>query len=78
MAQDLEFSAHSMSTTTDGYEQRTKSRVDAVKMLKKREVWIDGDGGYGHDDDMDDARDILVVVRRLCRLGKNKGKGRSS
>src|ERR1700729_1566396 len=37
VAQELEFSAHSMSTTTDGYEERTKSKVDTIRMLKKPE-----------------------------------------
>jgi len=59
-----------MSTTVEGYGERTKSKVDAIRMLKRPEVWLDGDGRY--TEDMDDTTDLLGVVRRLCKVRTGK------
>jgi hypothetical protein len=67
-----------MSTTTDGYEERMKRKVDAIKLLKKPEVWLEESGRHGHDEDMEEGRDLLDIVRRLSRAGRHKGKGRAA
>jgi hypothetical protein len=46
--------------------------------LRKPDVWLDQSGEYGHDEDMEDARDLLGVIQRLCRAARNKGKGRAA
>lgn len=77
VTQDLEFSVHSMCTTTDGYEERAKAKLDAIKLLKRPEVWFEQSGGNGYDEDMGDmgdVRDLLDIVKRLCK-GRYKGKG---
>jgi hypothetical protein len=67
-----------MSTTTDGYEERTKRKVDTIKVLKELDMWLDGREIYGHDEDtMEDARDLLDMIQRLCMDGRKKGKGRA-
>jgi bloom syndrome protein len=76
VAKELEFSAHSMSTTADGYEERAKSKVDAINMLKKRDVWLEGEPGPRVDEEMEDARDLLGIIQRLCKAGRNKAKAR--
>jgi hypothetical protein len=62
-----------MSTSVDGYKERTKMKVDTIKLLKKPDVWLDG---YGNDQDMEDARDLLSIVQRLCRVQRKWGKGK--
>lgn len=74
VAQDLEFSAHSMSTTAEGYDERIRAKVDAIKTLKKPDAWL-GNRGYG--DDFEDVRDVVDVIMRLCKAGGRKGKGRA-
>lgn len=74
VARDLEFSAHSMSTSAEGYGERTRAKVDAIKMLKKPEAWLGEEEWHGED--FEDAKDVLDVVHRLCKVGI-KGKGRA-
>jgi hypothetical protein len=74
VTQDFEFSVHSMCTTTGGYEERAKTKLDAIKLLKKPEVWVEQSGGNGYDEDIGDARDLLDIVKRLCRE-RHRGKG---
>lgn len=71
VASDLEFSAHSMSTTAEGYKERTEAKVDAIKMLKRPEAWL------GKGEDVEDAGDVLDVVSRLCKASRRKGKARA-
>jgi len=73
VAQDLEFSALSMSTTSEGYGDRTRAVVEAVNMLKEADAWLED----RRDDDFEDARDVLDVVNRLCKAGGRKGKGKA-
>lgn len=63
-----------MSTTAEGYGVRTGEKVEAVKMLKNAEVWLES---RRNDEDIEDARDVLDVVNRLCKTGRSKGKGKA-
>ena len=63
-----------MSMTSDGYKERTKRKVDTIKQLTKPDMWLDG---YGHDEDMEDVIDLLSIIQRLCRAGRQKGKRRA-
>lgn len=72
-AQELEFSAHSMSTTVDGYNARADCKVDAIRMLRDQNVWMEEPGAA--NDDAEDAHDIADIIRRLCKTtGKSKSK----
>ena len=51
-----------MSTTAEGYGVRTGEKVEAVKMLKNAEAWLES---RRNDEDIEDARDVLDVVNRL-------------
>lgn len=65
-----------MSTSAEGYGERTRAKVDAVKMLKKPEAWLGEEEWHGED--FEDAKDVLDVVHRLCKVGGGrKGKGRA-
>ncbi|KAA1469721.1 ATP-dependent DNA helicase [Dentipellis sp. KUC8613] len=74
VAQQLEFSVHSMSSTADGYSIRAQATVAAVKMLPNFRVW-DDDSAMG--DDFDDAREVVGVFRRLCKSSRSHGKSRA-
>ncbi|KII90932.1 hypothetical protein PLICRDRAFT_174284 [Plicaturopsis crispa FD-325 SS-3] len=65
VAKDLEFSSHSMCTTEEGYQRRTRDKVEAVKRLVRPEAW-----GTAADVD-DDLEETLEVVEYIvCLLAK--------
>jgi hypothetical protein len=72
VAEELEFAAHSMCTTIDGYSQRTLEKVESVKLLAKSETWSTDKG-----EEWEDAREVAEVLVRVCKSQKNKGKARS-
>jgi hypothetical protein len=71
-AQELEFSAYSLCSTQGGYEQRTIAKVDAVKLLVQEGPWHEGDA-----EDLEDAREVVEVIRRICTNQGRKGKGKA-
>lgn len=56
--------------------ERTEGKVDAIKLLRQPDAWKDCQGDEGNNEDLDDARDVLGVIKRLCKTARNKGKGR--
>lgn len=65
----MEFSAHGLSTTEEGYDQRISRKIEGVKKLRMQEVWnIDG------NEEFDEAREVIDILRR--RVPKGKGKAR--
>ncbi|KAI0917389.1 hypothetical protein AcW1_007413 [Taiwanofungus camphoratus] len=69
IARELEFLAHSLCTTQDGYRARSDDKVQAVKLLVNSKAWE-----KNGDDNFEDAREIADVVRRTCAGRKGKGK----
>lgn len=61
-----------MSTTAEGYMERTREKVVAIKKLRTLELWS-GDVG-GDDENLSDAVDVLNIIRDICK--KRKGKER--
>ncbi|KDQ62727.1 hypothetical protein JAAARDRAFT_66384 [Jaapia argillacea MUCL 33604] len=72
VAKELEFSAHSMSRTLDGYKDRSSSKVDAIKQLWDGRSWDEKDVS----EEFEDAREIAGVIRRISK--SMKGKARAS
>ncbi|KAJ7160113.1 ATP-dependent DNA helicase [Mycena filopes] len=69
-AHSLEFAALSMCSTADGYECRTEGTVDAVRFLGKHcGAWDGPDAKHSEDEEWEEARAVLVVLRQVCRAG---------
>lgn len=62
-----------MCTTAKGYTERIMSKVEAVKMLRDPNIWTETSAA---DEDAEDARDVLEVIKRLCKMTGKKGKHR--
>ncbi|GBE85105.1 ATP-dependent DNA helicase [Sparassis crispa] len=69
-ARELEFIAHSLCTTHDGYKARVDERIQGIKLLVKPEAWGKGKDGF------EDADEVVEVLRRLC-ASRSKGKGKA-
>ncbi|KAJ7741355.1 ATP-dependent DNA helicase [Mycena metata] len=67
-AHSLEFAALSMCSTADGYECRTEGTVESVRFLgKHRGAWDGPDAKKEDDEEWEDARAVLAVLRQTCR-----------
>ncbi|KAJ6612253.1 P-loop containing nucleoside triphosphate hydrolase protein [Mycena sp. CBHHK59/15] len=55
----LEFTAHSLCSTPEGYEWRVAGTVAGVKYL--------GGGGVAEEEEWDDAREVVEALRGVCR-----------
>ncbi|KAJ7913561.1 ATP-dependent DNA helicase [Mycena leptocephala] len=65
-AHSLEFSALSMCSTADGYECRTEGTVEAVRFLGKHWDALDSPGAQQDEDEWEDARAVLAVLKQVC------------
>ncbi|KAH7885458.1 P-loop containing nucleoside triphosphate hydrolase protein, partial [Phlebopus sp. FC_14] len=54
-AKTIEFSVHSMSATPSGYEARVKSKLQAIRILERKEVWSFNAISQSTDEDAKDA-----------------------
>lgn len=61
-AQDLEFQVHAFSSTQEGYENRAKTQILAVKQLKQAEAW-----SSNGNDEFEDTRDIVKMLRKSSK-----------
>jgi bloom syndrome protein len=58
----LEFTAHSLCSTAEGYARRVDGTVEGIKFLgRSRAVWNEKEG---EEEEWDDAREVLEVLRR--------------
>lgn len=74
VARELEFTVHSLCRTEDGYRERAEEKVRAVRALARAEVWVGAGAGAsaGRDDEeLEDAREVVDVVRRVCQRAQN-------
>ena len=75
VARELEFSVHSLCRTTAGYGERATGQIRAVKMLARQDAWTGTGTAAASDEDLEDARDVVDVIRQTCERVR-KGKGR--
>ncbi|KAJ7133631.1 P-loop containing nucleoside triphosphate hydrolase protein [Mycena epipterygia] len=62
----LEFSAHSMCSTADGYESRAEATVDAIRFLGENVgSWDSKVAKPDDEEEWEDARAVLAVLRRV-------------
>ncbi|KAI8994156.1 ATP-dependent DNA helicase [Trametes punicea] len=75
-ARELEFSAHSLCRTTDGYRERAAGKVRAIKLLAQPQTWNAATGSDAAlDEEYEDAREVADTLRKVCaRLCKGKGR----
>ncbi|KAI0755115.1 P-loop containing nucleoside triphosphate hydrolase protein [Daedaleopsis nitida] len=74
-ARELEFATHALCRTEHGYRQRAAEKVRAVRALARPDAWAaPGSGGsVAEDEELEEAREVVVVVRRACQRAR-KGK----
>ena len=71
IARDLEFAVQSLCTTAEFYKARLKDKIRDVKVLKRQDIWEET---IRLDEELEDAREVIQVVRR--QRASYKGKGR--
>lgn len=71
-ARELEFAVHSLCTTHDGYKGRSRTSINAAKLIAKSEAW-----DTAEDEEFEEARDVVNVIRRLSQCTKSQGKARA-
>ncbi|TFY83198.1 hypothetical protein EWM64_g814 [Hericium alpestre] len=72
VAQELEFSVHSMSSTEKGYQTRSRATIAAAKAMAKMEAWE-----AAGDEEFEEAQEVVAVFKRLCKSSKSHGKSRA-
>jgi hypothetical protein len=55
-----------MCSTADGYECRTEGTVEAVRFLGKHWDALDSPGAQQDEDEWEDARAVLAVLKQVC------------
>ncbi|KAF9013156.1 P-loop containing nucleoside triphosphate hydrolase protein [Cyathus striatus] len=68
---EVEFLAFAHCSSELGYKLRVKTLSDAVETLEESNDWTTT------NEDFDDSREILDIIRRFCARKTNKGKGRA-
>ncbi|KAF8799355.1 ATP-dependent DNA helicase [Phlegmacium glaucopus] len=69
VATELELSAISLSSTTEGYGQRINTMKDDIQAISQLERWD------GNDRDFEDSQEVIQILRRCIPTARN-GKGR--
>ncbi|KAI0322392.1 P-loop containing nucleoside triphosphate hydrolase protein [Amylostereum chailletii] len=71
VAKELEFGVLSMSASPEGYGRRASAAVRAAKRLVEQQPWSVG------NDDFEEERDMIAVLKRHCKGTKSNGKARA-
>ena len=66
-ARDLEFGVHQLVSSAGGYRDRGAARVKAVKTLTQREAVWSTDSGPTQDEEAEETREIVELVRQVCQ-----------
>jgi hypothetical protein len=76
IAKDTEYSVHAMSATESGYRQRAEAKLRAIKLIERKEgLWLT-DPAH-HNEDEEEAIEIIGSLRSICTRWRKLGKRRA-
>ncbi|KAJ8591913.1 ATP-dependent DNA helicase [Rhizopogon salebrosus TDB-379] len=76
IAKDTEYSVHAMSATESGYRQRAEAKLRAIKLMERKEsLWLT-DPAH-HNEDEEEAIEIIGSLRSICTRWRKLGKRRA-
>ena len=76
LIKEIEYSAHAMSVTESGYRQRAEAKLRAIKLMERREsLWLT-DAAH-HDEDEEEAIEIIESLRSICSRWRKLDKRRA-
>ncbi|OJA20194.1 hypothetical protein AZE42_04614 [Rhizopogon vesiculosus] len=76
IAKEAEHSVHAMSATESGYRQRAEAKLRVIKLIERREsLWL-ADAAH-HDEDEEEAIEIIESLRSICSRWRKLGKRRA-
>jgi len=76
IAKEAEHSVHAMSATESGYRQRAEAKLRVIKLIERREgLWLAN--AAHHDEDEEEAIEIIESLRSICSRWRKLGKRRA-